>query len=197
MTEPNYQTALAPLVEAFQILGVAYHIGGSIASASHGVARATLDIDLIADLRLQHIRPLVDRLQSGYYVDQEMIQEAVLARSSFNVIHLETMVKLDVFILKDTSYDEQAFLRADLRPISDDPDSPLFFVESAEDVILNKLRWYRLGGCVSERQWSDVLGVMRVQAGALDMRYLRRWAAGLGVADLLEQAILQAGVEPV
>ena len=99
------------------------------------------------------------------------------------------MFKVDIFILKPTDYDRQAFLRADLRVLDDAPDSPLFYVESAEDVVLNKLRWYRLGGEVSERQWSDVLAVLRVQAGLLDLAYLRHWSTALGVEDLLARAL--------
>jgi len=62
-----------------------------------------------------------------------------------------------------------------------------------EDVILHKLYWYRLGGEVSERQWNDVLGVLRVQGEALDLAYMQRWAGPLGVADLLDQAVGEGG----
>ena len=184
-----YRDALVPLVDAFLSLGIAYNIGGSIASMSYGVTRTTLDADLIAEIRNEHIAPLVERLQHEYYIDADMISDAVRGRSSFNVIHLPTMFKVDVFILKATDYDRQSFLRADLRPLDIEPDSPLFFVESAEDVILNKLRWYRLGGEVSERQWDDVLGVLRVQSDALDMNYLRHWAGALGISDLLDSVL--------
>jgi hypothetical protein len=189
MDKSFYHDALAPLVEAFQLLGIAYHLVGSLASVSHGVARSTLDADIVADLRFNHIDALVDRLKSDYYIDADMIHDAVRDRSSFNVIHLPTMFKVDVFILKATDYDRQTFLRADLAALDNEADSPLFFVESAEDVVLNKLRWYRLGGEVSERQWNDVLGVLRVQSDALDMNYLHQWAATLGVFDLLDSAL--------
>ena len=184
-----YRDALVPLVDVFLSLGIAYNIGGSIASMSYGVTRTTLDADLIAEIRNEHIAPLVEHLQHDYYIDADMISDAVRGRSSFNVIHLPTMFKVDVFILKATDYDRQSFLRADLRPLDIEPNSPLFFVESAEDVILNKLRWYRLGGEVSERQWDDVLGVLRVQSDALDMSYLRRWAGALGISDLLDSVL--------
>jgi len=184
-----YRDALVPLVDAFLSLGIAYNIGGSIASMSYGVTRTTLDADLIAEIRNEHIAPLVERLQHEYYIDADMISDAVRGHSSFNVIHLPTMFKVDVFILKATDYDRQSFLRADLRALDIEPDSPLFFVESAEDVILNKLRWYRLGGEVSERQWDDVLGVLRVQSDALDMNYLRHWAGALGISDLLDSVL--------
>jgi hypothetical protein len=195
MTQPIYRTALQPLVEAFTAIGVAYHIGGSVASMAHGVTRTTLDVDIVADLRQEHIGQLVERLQSDYYIDEDMIEGAVRDRSSFNLVHLPTMFKLDVFVLKWDPYDQQAFLRADLRTLEDNPEAPLFFVESAEDVVLNKLRWYRMGGEVSERQWNDLLGVVRVQAGALDREYLHRWASELGVSDLLERAMTEADSE--
>ncbi len=194
MMEPNYRAALTPLIDAFIALGIPYHIGGSVASMSHGVARTTMDVDVIADLRIAHISPLVELLGSAYYLDADMMLEAVHRQSSFNLIHLESMFKVDVFVLKHTPYDEQAFMRADLRPLDDEPDGPVFFVESAEDVILNKLRWYRLGGQVSERQWTDLLGVIRLQREALDFEYLRNWAAKLGVADLLKRSLSEAGV---
>lgn len=193
MSIPVYRSALVPLIEAFQALGIAYHIGGSVAGMAHGVTRTTLDVDLVADLRVEHILPLIERIQTDYYADEAVIRGAVRDTASFNLIHLATMDKIDVFVLKRGEYDRQAFLRADLRPLDGEPDSPLFFVETAEDVILNKLRWYRSGGEVSERQWSDVQGTLRVQRGSLDAAYLRRWAQGLAVLDLLERALQQAG----
>jgi len=192
LSDNNYRAALAPLVETFQALGIAYHIGGSVAGVSYGVSRTTIDVDLVVDLQAEQIHPLVLRLRSEYYIDEEMIEDALRDRSSFNLIHFATMFKVDIFILKPTAYDQQAFLRADLKLLDDEPNSPLFFVESVEDVILNKLRWYRLGGGVSERQWSDLTSVMRVQAGALDTVYLRQWASELSVTDLLEQALNEA-----
>jgi hypothetical protein len=191
MSAQDYSAPLTPLIEAFVSLGVAYHIGGSVASTTFGITRTTLDIDLVADIRLEHIHPLVEHLQSEYYIDEDMIRDAVRDKSSFNLIHLPTMFKVDVFILKATPYDQQAFLRADIRSLDNDPDSAPFFIESAEDVVLNKLRWYRLGGEVSERQWNDVIGVLRVQFHALDVDYLQHWASELGVLDLLSKAMEQ------
>jgi hypothetical protein len=192
--EPNYRAALMPLIDAFIALGIPYHVGGSVAGMLHGMARTTLDVDVIADLRVEHISPLAELLDAAYYLDEDMMLEAVHHRSSFNLIHLESMFKVDVFVLKHTPYDQQAFLRADLRPLDDEPNGPVFFVESAEDVILNKLRWYQLGGEVSERQWTDLLGVIRLQRDALDFGYMRHWAAELGVAELLERALKVSGV---
>src|SRR5438552_6748490 len=99
MSESDILLALTPVVEALEGLGVRYHIGGSLASSAHGIGRSTADADLVADLRSEHARPLTNLLQDDYYVDEEMILDAISRRSTFNVIHLETMLKVDVFIL--------------------------------------------------------------------------------------------------
>ncbi|TRZ89227.1 hypothetical protein D4R89_06395 [bacterium] len=190
---PNELIAVTLLViDALDALGVPYLIGGSLASAVHGVLRATLDTDLVADLRLEHAEPLARALGGTFYVDAESIREAVLHQRSFNVIHLETMFKVDVFVVKKWPFHHSQMERRLAQVIATDPDRTAY-VATAEDTILAKLEWYRAGGDVSERQWRDVLGVMKVQADRLDLAYLRKWAAQLDVSDLLERAIKEAG----
>lgn len=183
--------ALVPVVEALEGLGVAYQIGGSVASSLYGVPRTTMDIDLVADLRPEHVQPLVALLQDQYYISPEAIYEALRHRSSFNLIHLETMVKVDVFVLRPEPYEQEAFRRTRRDTLTEES-AREFSLSSPEDIILHKLAWFRMGGGVSERQWSDVVGVIRVQADALDFAYLKHWATVLGLADLLEQAIREA-----
>jgi hypothetical protein len=84
------------LVEILEDMGVSYFIGGSVASSVHGLPRSTLDVDLVADLSLDHVQPLVECSQATFYIDDEMVEDAVKREASFNVIHLETMTKLDV-----------------------------------------------------------------------------------------------------
>jgi len=184
--------ALTPVAEAFEALGVRYQIGGSVASSVRGVARSTIDIDLVASLPLASVRGFVERIEREYYVDAEMIRDAIRTCETFNVIHLETMMKIDVFIPKPRDFDRTSFERATLE-IFGEPGGRTFPFTSSEDIVLHKLEWYRLGGSVSRRQWDDALGVLKLQGAALDADYLRQWAAEIGVADLLEQAIEEAG----
>lgn len=179
--------ALEPVVAALEQLGIAYRIGGSVASSALGVPRSTLDVDVVCELTLEHVEAFVGPLVEAYYVDAEMIRDAVRRQSSFNLIHLETMTKVDVFVRKDGSYDREVFARA--TRCSLEPATREFDLTTAEDIVLRKLEWFRLGGELSERQWLDVLGVLRVQQPTIDLVYMRRWAGVLGVADLLERAL--------
>jgi hypothetical protein len=194
LSAPDILLALVGLIECFESQGIRYLVGGSVASSVHGMPRATLDVDLVADLEERHAAILEARLRDNYYVDAEMIRDAVRTRTSFNVIHLHTMLKIDVFLLKDRAFDRESFGRG--RPDTLEPQAPdarVFTVSTPEDVMLHKLEWYRLGNEVSERQWLDVLGVIKVQGQMLDSAYLRRWAAVLGIEDLLERALREAG----
>jgi hypothetical protein len=194
MTGQDFLPALVAVVEAFEQLGIPYHIGGSVASIAYGQYRNTADVDLIADIQPSQVAPLVQMLEDVFYADAESILDATGHRGSFNLIHNDTGYKVDVFLLKAEPYDRAAFMRADLIPIDSAADAPVFFVASPEDTLLNKLRWFRLGGETSERQWLDVQGVLKVQAEALDLAYMRTWAVEIGVADLLERAMAEAGL---
>lgn len=185
------RAALDPVADALEALGVAYRVGGSVASSALGVGRSTLDVDVVADLRPEHVLALVERLVADYYVDADMIHDAIRRRSSFNVIHYASMMKVDVFVLKTRDFDREAFARVLQQALGDGPPR-LFPVTTAEDIILHKLEWYRLGNEIAQRQWDDVLGVMRLQGSALDRVYLERWARELGVDDLLARARAEA-----
>jgi hypothetical protein len=101
------------------------------------------------------------------------------------------MFKVDVFIPKRRPYSQMQLERRVRQPLSVETEQLAYF-SSAEDSILSKLEWYRLGGEVSDRQWRDILGVIKIQGERLDFAYLRQWAAALNVADLLEKALFEA-----
>jgi hypothetical protein len=180
------------VINTLNSLHVPYWIGGSLASALHGVARSTLDSDLVADLRQEQAADFAQALAPDFYVDVEMILDAIRRQSSFNIIHRGTFFKVDVFILKARPFEQTQLSRRVEQVISVEPERKAY-VSTAEDTILAKLEWYRLGGEVSERQWRDVLGVMAVQGDRLDLVYLRRWATDLEVGALLERALGESG----
>ncbi len=189
--------------EAFQVLlevtrvledlEVPYVVGGSLASSLHGIPRSTQDADLVAALRTDHIQSFIHRMEGVFYVSPERVEAAVRRRTSFNLIHLKTMIKVDVFVFSETPLARQEMARRQSLPIPGEPETRLQ-IASPEDTILQKLLWYRNGGEVSERQWNDVLGVIKVQGKALDLRYLREWAERSGIEDLLAGAFADSGL---
>jgi len=176
------------VVITFERLGIPYLIGGSFASAVHGIVRATMDVDLVADIKPSHISSLVALLENEFYIDAEMILDAIQHTSSFNLIHLETMFKVDVFILKQRPFDLNQMQRRISQSVGDSSDDQAYF-STAEDIVLAKLECFRAGGETSERQWGDILGVLDLQSDRLDLEYLKKWAATLGIRDLLQRAI--------
>ena len=180
------------VVATFNRLEIPYLIGGSLASTVHGNVRATMDADLIADIKPEQVLPLVALLEGEFYTDAYMIQDAIQHSSSFNLIHLETMFKVDVFILKQRAFDINQMQRRISQSLGDAPDEQAYF-STAEDIILAKLEWFRAGGETSERQWRDILGVLDIQSDRLDFEYLQKWAEKLSIQDLLQRALLAKG----
>ena len=148
LAEPIRVTLL--VVDAIEKLDVPYYIGGSFASTVHGVMRSTMDADLIVDLRAEHVSKFVSLLGEEFYADETMIRDAIQHRGSFNLIHLETMFKVDVFIPGTRPFDRSLMQRRTVQSMSTDPQARAYMA-SAEDIILAKLEWFRLGGEVSER----------------------------------------------
>lgn len=175
----------------FEKLGVRYLIGGSLASTLYGMVRTTQDSDVITEMRLEHIQPFVAALKNEFYIDDEMIAESIQRNSSFNIIHRESMFKVDIFIPPPRRFQESQFGRAQRQTFDYETQISAKFA-SPEDTILAKLEWYRMGGEVSDRQWRDILGVLKTRAGELDFDYMRTWAKELKVSDLLERAYNEA-----
>jgi hypothetical protein len=192
MNNPDLLKAIEPITKLFKEIGVQYLIGGSVASSMLGLSRTTMDVDIVSIITTNRVSDLYEGLKDKYYIDKEMIYDAIEKRSSFNIIHIESMFKVDIFILKDREYDKESFFRKKIDSFSEGENYIDIFIYSPEDIILNKLEWYKIGGEISERQWNDVKGVIKVQDKNLDLDYLIKWSKELKVNDLLEKVLNEA-----
>lgn len=174
--------AIDAAVEPLRRRGTRYFVTGSVASSMHGEFRATNDIDIVAALTDQTLEMFIADVSSAFVADLDQACEALAARTGFNLIHRSSFLKVDVFPLV-SAFDAVAAERAEAVAIPGA--SGTLRVASREDILLAKLRWYRLGGDVSEVQRRDIEGLVALNRGALDMAHLREWAAALGIADLL------------
>ena len=179
------------VVRLLERLGVRCAIGGSIASTIHGEIRSTNDADIVAELQLKHLESFIKGLGDDFYSSEDRIREAIVSGGSFNLIALRPMFKVNVFIANGQPFETSQLDRRTEVLIWENPPERVF-VSSAEDTILAKLSWYRKGGEISDRQWRDVLGVIRTRGVQLDADYMRRMASISGVADLLAQALYDA-----
>jgi hypothetical protein len=185
------ETALT-VGRVLEALDIPYTVGGSIASSFAGEPRATVDIDVVAEIDEAHVDALVSALSATFYVDAGALRRAVRARSSANLIHQATQLKVDLFVAGGTPLDRRQIAR---RLAVDLGEGRRLYVHPPEDILLQKLRWYRLGGEVSDRQWRDIAAIVRVQGPQLQREYLREGARILGVADLLERALSESPTE--
>jgi hypothetical protein len=167
-------------------VGGAYFVGGSLASSVQGEPRATNDIDIVLELPLGRIREFAETLGGDFEVDVDALRTALLNGSSCNIFFLPLLTKIDLFGVGPTPYDELEFSRRGPVLVRE-PDLYLV-LKSPEDTVLRKLWWFRQGGEVSERQWRDVVQVLRFSASRMDGAYLDRWAKELAVDDLLVKA---------
>jgi len=186
LSEPVH--VVAKLARVFDTLGIRYVVGGSLASSVYGIPRATQDVDLVADLQLTHVDSVMSALANEFYIDADMIRDAIARCASFNVIHLATMFKADVFIQKNDAWSRGEIARARIEQLDTPEGQVTICFASPEDTLLHKLVWYKLGNQVSDRQWSDILGILNVQGSGLDHAYLDQWAPLLNVYDLLLRA---------
>lgn len=185
---PESLRVLFLVLDALEELGLPYHLGGSFASSIHGIPRQTQDIDLVVEIDAGDAARLVSRLEGEFYGSAPRARGAVGTGSSFNLVHLGSGVKVDLFPRGGSAFDREEFRRR--IPMSlGEPPGRTTYVKSPEDTVLRKLLWFREGGGVSDRQWSDVVGVLGSQTGRLDRAYLDRWAGELGLTDLLARAL--------
>lgn len=181
--------AVALLVaDALEALRLRYTVGGSLASSMSGEPRSTLDVDMVVAITENDIGPVVAALGTEFYVSEDALRRAVRERSTANLIHHRTSIKIDLFVMGSTPLDENQMQRRRRVQVSSDPDRFLY-MHPPEDILLQKIRWFRRGGETSDRQWRDILGIVKVQGDRLDRDYLQRNAVLIGGEDLLRRAL--------
>lgn len=180
--------AIKFVVAVLDDLNIRYAIGGSLASSVHGASRHTQDADITVEPFPGKEKLFAARFPANeFYADEQMIRDAVARRASFNILHLLTSFKIDVFIQQDRAFDREVLARRLKARVFGDSEGE-FGVITAEDSILLKLEWFRIGGEISDRQWGDIMAVLKTQREQLDAAYLDKWAAEIGVKDLLDRA---------
>jgi hypothetical protein len=190
MNDPQDIAVVEKLTDVLNSLHIAYAVGGSMASAAYGVVRFTQDADITVEPFSRSADKFYAALKRDFYISEQAMQEALQNRSSFNIIHLATAFKIDLFVQAENAFQKQMLPRSrklQLGEIKKD----ISFV-SPEDIVLLKLDWYNKSWRTSERQWSDVIGVLAAQANTLDYDYLRQWAKNLAIEILLQKAMGEA-----
>lgn len=188
--------AFKRVLEVLDLLEIPYMVGGSMASSLYGIPRTTMDVDLIVKLSADQVDEFTGELQADFYFDTDTIREALQRGRAFNLIHSASVFKVDIFPLQSDDYSQTQFARrrfGQTRSLGDEPIECAF--ATAEDTILSKLRWYRAGGEISERQWHDLLGILQTSGEGLDRAYLKTWAPRLRVSDLLERLFAEHQAE--
>lgn len=183
---------MKPVAEALEQLGIRYAVVGSVAGLTHGFSRLTMDVDVVAFFQESQAVEFARLLEDRYYVDEVMISDAIRHHHSFNILHNETGLKIDIFIPEASGWNLEVTQRREPETMDDTPSA--FWVQSAEDLVLSKLRWFRATNETSDRQWNDVLGVLKMQCFDIDIDYMQKWAPEIGVADLLERALDESGL---
>lgn len=176
-------------------LGIPWVVGGSLASSIHGLPRSTQDVDLVAAMSQEHVAPFIEAMEPEFYVSEAAMLDALRARGSFNVIHQDTAMKVDLFMVRADPLSRAQLTRRRFTTLAG-AEGAAVPVLSPEDIILQKLLWFQRGQRVSERQWRDVLGVLKVQGDLLDLEYLTAAADMSELRALLDDALAQARAEP-
>ena len=172
-------------------LGVPYALGGSMASSLLGEPRSTVDVDLAVQLDAATGEALLELVSARFYVPVDSAREAIEAHSSFNLVDTDNALKVDIFVVGDGLLDRMQIQRRVRIVVPGAPDG--IWVTSAEDQVLRKLDWFRQSGSTSERQWRDVVGILRAHGAELDAEYLSESARALDLSGELDEARRQAG----
>ena len=178
---------LGRIIHELDARGIPHMVAGSFASAYHGEPRTTRDIDLVIDPSRDAFDRLVAELDAErFYISAEAAEEAWRRRGQLNVVDLASGWKIDLILRKERPFSREEFSRRAPATIL----GTRVFVATAEDTILAKLEWARLGE--SERQLRDVIGVIEMSGSHLDPAYIAHWARELGVEGLWNRVRAEA-----
>lgn len=190
---PDLQEALLPIIDVYEQLGVHYLLTGSVACSVYGLPRAVQDVDVLAEIHSKQLPFLFERLAENYLFDQDVASLAVRQRTSFSLLHLSRLVKMDI-LLPSTIF-EASMLQHKQTVALIEGKAPLS-IATPEDLILIRLIWYHHSGNRADDQWNDILGILKVQAPTLNLVYLSQQAETLQISDLLVLALIDAGICP-
>lgn len=193
MSDPDPVELAAWVAEALERSGVRYLLGGSLASTAMGEPRATIDVDFVADLGSETVEPWLRALGNDFAGDRAWIEAEVRGRGSFQLIHTPTMTRIDMFV---PAWEGVHLWKWENRRrlILDPGTGRGLDVTGPEGIVIQKLSWFRDGGGTSDRQWRDVLGVLKAHREDLRRDELEHWASELGVVELLHRALGEAGL---
>ncbi len=186
--KPSDIDVIAIFVSILEELGIKYALGGSIASSVYGRVRFTQDADITLEPFDDKAESFFEMVKDQFYISKNAMKHALIETASFNIIHLATAFKIDLFIRKNNIFGEQVLKRARNLSLSGKKEKK-FSVVSPEDIILLKLLWYRDSGCSLQKQLEDVTAVFEVQADRLDLNYLKEWGKTLGISELINKFI--------
>ena len=169
---------LKDIARRLEDAGIEYMMTGSMALAFYSTPRMTRDIDIILQVSYADIGKIVALFKKDFYIDENSVRQAVRDQSMFNIIHNESVIKVDFIIRKDEEYRKEEFLRKRKITIEGSQVS----IVSPEDLILSKLVWAKTSQ--SALQLRDVKQMM-LNVKQIDHEYLTKWSKTLGVEELL------------
>lgn len=173
---------------ALEAAGIPYFVTGSFASSAHGIPRSTNDIDIVIAPSPRQLENLLQQFPgTDFATDREDAFDALSRRSLFNVVDYATMWKIDFIIRQPTSFDSSRFSRRGIVDIA----GVMLYTASAEDILIAKLWWAKLGE--SELQIKDAAGIIQVQGENLDLGYVNRWVDTLDLGEQWLAARKRAG----
>lgn len=176
---------LRRFVEAAERLGIPYLITGSVAMIVHAEPRFTNDIDIVTALTLGKVGPFCANFpEPEFYCPEAAARDAARRHFQFNILHIDSGLKIDVIVPAADEYDRTRLARAVRLPTGGGFDA---WFASAEDVILKKLVFFKIGE--SPKHLSDCASISRVQGERLDRAYIASWVERLGVAEVWRRVL--------